>query len=180
MKVIDRSDLQVRRRIAGGEGDGSGGDACPAQDQRGVARPQGTACDIGAVEGTEGTTVTAPCPTANTFASINCQLMVLVERVNASLELGELKGTLQKQVKTAMKREERAESECGSGETRRAKAALRQAGRFVASFQARIGSRDGRFVIRPEVREALLAAAHPIRVGLKGLRSALSCPADAT
>ena len=53
-------------------------------------------------------------------------------------------------------------------------AALRQAGRFVASFQARIGSRDGRFVIRPEVREALLAAAHPIRVGLKGLRSALS------
>ena len=29
---------------------GSGGDACEASDQRGVARPQGTRCDIGAVE----------------------------------------------------------------------------------------------------------------------------------
>ena len=29
---------------------GSGGNACEATDQRGVARPQGAACDIGAFE----------------------------------------------------------------------------------------------------------------------------------
>jgi uncharacterized repeat protein (TIGR01451 family)/CSLREA domain-containing protein len=32
------------------ESPGSGGDACPGFDQRGVARPQGAACDIGAYE----------------------------------------------------------------------------------------------------------------------------------
>jgi hypothetical protein len=32
---------------------GSGGDACPAVDQRGGPRPDGAACDIGAVEGTD-------------------------------------------------------------------------------------------------------------------------------
>lgn len=31
---------------------GSGGSACEATDQRGVARPQGSACDIGAYEAT--------------------------------------------------------------------------------------------------------------------------------
>ena len=30
--------------------DAGGGEACPINDQRGVSRPQGTECDIGAVE----------------------------------------------------------------------------------------------------------------------------------
>jgi CSLREA domain-containing protein len=41
---------------------GSGGTACEATDQRGVARPDGPRCDVGAFEGTDTTTTPPPCP----------------------------------------------------------------------------------------------------------------------
>jgi CSLREA domain-containing protein len=41
---------------------GSGGIACEATDQRGVARPDGPRCDVGAFEGMDTTATPPPCP----------------------------------------------------------------------------------------------------------------------
>ncbi len=47
---------------------GGTGATCPATDQRGITRPQGTACDTGAFE-LEQTATTAPTPTATASAT---------------------------------------------------------------------------------------------------------------
>jgi hypothetical protein len=49
--------------------DAGGGPACPATDQRGVARPQGKACDIGAVEVIPSTPA-PPAPAATPFGYV--------------------------------------------------------------------------------------------------------------
>jgi hypothetical protein len=48
---------------------GSGGDACLTVDQRGVSRPQGARCDVGAFEDTAPVTITSTSSTSTTSTS---------------------------------------------------------------------------------------------------------------
>jgi hypothetical protein len=50
-KLADNGgDTQTEALLSGSPAVDAGGMACPATDQRGVARPQGAACDIGSFE----------------------------------------------------------------------------------------------------------------------------------
>jgi|GEM_PF-1494569 len=49
--------------------DAGDGSACPATDQRGLARPHGAACDIGAYEAAPGTAVTGPASAVTTTSA---------------------------------------------------------------------------------------------------------------
>lgn len=65
------------------------GEPCPATDQRGIPRPQGPACDIGAYE------VFVPPPTSSTPPTSSAKLRLLTKRVKISPKTG--KGKLRVQ-----------------------------------------------------------------------------------
>ncbi len=71
---------------------GSGGNACPTADQRGLARPIGSRCDIGAVEGTCGNGVVdagETCDDSNLTSGDGCDANCTVFCGNGMLDPGE-------------------------------------------------------------------------------------------
>ncbi len=155
---------------------GSGGTACEATDQRGVVRPQGPACDIGAFEGTVTTTTLPPsgCERAPTFPSIDCRLDVLIGAIGQAQNLKKLQAPLLKGVMRAKKQKEDAERLVGQRRVRPAKSALKHAIRSMISVGFRLRSLTARKTIQPpSTRTGLLDMATPIQQDMKMLLKSL-------
>lgn len=171
------------------------GTACEAVDQRGVGRPQGTRCDIGAYEQevsvpTTSTTTTvlqtsttvtttttlpgicagAPAPT---FVSIDCRLDVLVARVRSATDLGRLERSLEGIITKARAKKIQAEGFDAAGRRKQSLNALKKAIARTRSFIHKLRSLPGRKVIPPATSTELQDAANPILADMKTLRSAL-------
>jgi len=160
---------------------GSGGSACEATDQRGLCRPGGTTCDIGAFEkdgipcATTTTTTTLPpagCIGAPTFEDIDCRLDILVAMVQSAQDLGRLKNGLVKSITKARRQKQRAEGFAPSS-AKKAKKNLKKAAHTMWSFVHKLKSLSAKKVIPEETRNALRAKAEPIAADMKTLLSAL-------
>jgi len=175
---------------------GSGGTACEAVDQRGLCRPGGARCDIGAFElngiacATStttstasttivvGTTTTTTLPDdcgvpAATFASIICRLARLVAEVEASDDLGRLERGLERAVGKALTKAREAETRAGAGNTRKANKSLKKARQRLRGFIHKVSSLSGRKLLPDETRSGFRAAGDPLVVDLKTLRGTL-------
>jgi hypothetical protein len=132
---------------------GSGGTTCEAVDQRGVTRPQGTACDIGAFEagGEPTTTTTIPtgvCGTrAPTYESIDCRLDALIAQLDAATNLGKVKPALLRSSMGAREKKVAAEN---NSSVKKQKKLLKKAIGKMRSYNFRIGSRNAHRQITDE------------------------------
>jgi CSLREA domain-containing protein len=149
---------------------------CPATDQRGVARPQGPHCDIGAYEFTVATTTTtttlpggcdAPSPT---FASIDCRLDDLITQVQSATDLGKLQNTLLQSLTRARERKLAAE---GLSNKKVAKKRLKQAIRKMIAFNFRVRSLHARKTIPPSTRKSLGDQGTAIQKDMQALQRTL-------
>jgi hypothetical protein len=185
---------------------GSGGTACEATDQRGIARPEppGGLCDIGAFElvpgeitttttmsttlapttSTSTTSTTRPPPDCATeperptFVSIDCRLAALVARVGGATELGALQAALADRLAKTAAREDAAETRCRQASRRRTRKALRAVSAQLTRFHRTLRSRRAR-LIPPALVIDLLATADALRADLRALRRTVACPGDA-
>ncbi len=163
---------------------GSGGTACEPLDQRGLCRPGGARCDIGAFEAdgfvcTTTTTLTTSTTTttladdcgvpAPTFSSIICRLERLVVAVQAAPDLGRLERGLESSVTKALAKAREAQGRAEGGDVKKAKKSLRKAARRLGGFVHRVKSLSGRKVIPTETRTAFLGSAEPIVADMKTL-----------
>ena len=177
---------------------GSGGDACTADDQRGVARGQTDAgpCDIGAYEAvprpgtTTTTTAVSPTstttsttlpmctaePTPRTFGSVRCRLDLLLARLGAEPGLGSLTPKLAQTVGLARSREADAEKLCRASNLKKTKKRLQQCGRALIQYVRRLKTAKK---TDPALRASLVVDGTSIKDGAKTLRGAVQCPTDA-
>jgi hypothetical protein len=158
---------------------GSGGTACEATDQRGITRPQGSACDIGAFEASASTTTTtlsasttttlpgcgAPAPT---FQSIDCRLDILIAQVQMATDLANLKNTLLKSLTQARTRKLAAEGFVAT-KKKLAKKRLKEAIRKMITFNFRVRSRTARRKIPDLTRKSLMNQGTPIQKDMQSL-----------
>lgn len=162
--------------------------ACEGTDQRGVGRPQGLRCDIGAYEhdvSVPTTTVTTTLPTttplpdvcaaprAPTFVSIDCRLDVLVARVQSATDLGRLEHSLEGIVTKARAKKIQAAGFDARARRKQSLNALKKAIARMRSFIHKLRSLPGRKVIPPATSTELQNAANPILADMKTLRTAL-------
>jgi hypothetical protein len=152
------------------------GTGCEPADQRGVARPQGAACDIGAFElgvSTVTTTTLPGCAAVPTFESIDCRLDLLVALVEQGQGLRNLKTRLLRAVKNARTRKKKAEGLAAAGRRRPAKRELKKAVRQMVTFLQTARSRTGRRVIEGQIRMTLIDRGSPILTDMKSLLATL-------
>ena len=150
---------------------GSSDTACDASDQRGVTRPQGSACDIGAYE--VGTTTNPGCGVpAATFVSIDCRLDALIAQLQSATDLATLQDMLVKLATQARDRKVTAEGLVAT-KKKTAKKRLKQAIRKMISFNFRVRSRAARQKIPEATRRALTAQSVPIQQDLQALLKSL-------
>jgi hypothetical protein len=150
--------------------------ACEAVDQRGVARPQGPRCDIGAVEGPGGVTPTtattlppAGCgPPAPTFENIDCRLDELVAATQAA-DTKKLRKRLNAAITGARKFKIKAEMLAAAGKKKPAKGQLKKAIRKMVTFGQILRSLTGKRTIEGGVRASLLDPSKPILADMKAL-----------
>jgi hypothetical protein len=166
--------------------------ACEATDQRGIGRPQGVRCDIGAYERevsvpattvtttlpvTSSTTTTLPggcaAPAAPTFVSIDCRLDVLVARVQSAKDLGRLERSLEGIVTKVRAKKIQAEDFDARARRKQSLNALKKAIARMRSFIHKLRSLPGRKVIPLGTSTELQDAANPILDDMKTLRTAL-------
>src|SRR5579871_1502982 len=151
---------------------------CPASDQRGVARPQGPHCDIGAYERVVGspttTTTTLPpgCDQVPTFESIDCRLDALIATVQSASDTGRLGKRLVNLLVRTRKQKLHAEQLAGRGKAKPAKVTLKAAIQTLKSFIALLRSHDAKRIIPNSTRNALLATAQPLLADMKSLLAA--------
>src|SRR5262249_6007639 len=164
---------------------GSGGTACERLDQRGLCRPGGARCDIGAFEKdafvcpdsattttttttttlatTTTTTLAGECgPRAATFASIICRLERLTADVVAADDLGRLERGLEGAVNKALQKAREAQTRAQGGDAKKAKKSLRKAAARVRGFVHKVRSLSGRKVLPQGTRDAFVGAGKPI------------------
>jgi hypothetical protein len=165
---------------AGDPGAPGSGTGCEPVDQRGVARPQGPRCDIGAVEGPGGVTVTttttlplAGCgPPAPTFENIDCRLDELVAATQAA-DTKKLRKRLNAAITGARKFKIKAETLAGAGKKKPAKGQLKKAIRKMVTFGQLLRSLTGKRTIDDPVRASLLDPSRPILADMKTLLRSL-------
>jgi hypothetical protein len=165
---------------------GSGGSACEATDQRGLCRPGGTTCDIGAFEKdgfacattstTSSSTTTTlpggPCAGTPTFVDIDCRLDLLVAMTQSAQDLGRLKTRLVRVVTKARAQKQKAEG-FASSNVKKAKKNLRKAAHTMRSFVHGLKSLSARKIVPEATRNAFLAKAEPISADMTALLSML-------
>jgi hypothetical protein len=162
---------------------GSGGSACETTDQRGLCRPGGTTCDVGAFEKdafacattSSTTTTTLPggqCAGIPTFVDIDCRLDLLVAMTQSAQDLGRLKARLVKVVTKARTQKQKAEG-FASSNVKKAKKNLRKAAHTMRNFIHGLNSRSARKIIPEATRNAFLAKAEPISADMSSLLSTL-------
>ncbi len=156
---------------------GSDGTACEAVDQRGVMRPQGAACDIGAFE----TSATAPpggCERAATFVSIDCRLDALIARIEGAAGFSRPQTQMQlvHQLTKAKGKKLDAETLCAKPDVKHARSRLKQVIRGMIQFGHRLRSNTVRRRIETGLRTELITSGDQIQADLKTLRGALRCP----
>jgi hypothetical protein len=150
--------------------------ACPATDQRGVPRPQGPHCDIGAYEVVVGTTTTSTtlpgCAAVATYESIDCRLDELVASLDAAQDLGRLKTGLVKAATKARTKKQQAEGFVATGKQKKQKSAMKKAAKALSSFLHKLGSRSATKVPQG-TRQMLTGEATPILADMKTLLGTL-------
>lgn len=204
--LADNGGLTETRAIPAGSPAENAGDpgavgsptACAATDQRGVPRPQGGGCDIGAFEiVSTATTTTTVAPTTSTttvtpttstttttvpgacdvrsatFVSILCRLDVLVGQVQASGDLGRLKKGIEGAVTKARLKTQQGREQDAGGRTKKANTALKKAIRRMITFSHKLRSLNARRIIPPATSEAFLGQAAPIEEDMRALRVSL-------
>lgn len=123
----------------------------------------------GPLGGATTTTTTIPaagCVVEPTFASLNCRLAALLERVRAATDLGGVQPSLVKAAEKALERKEQAEE---ATTPRRAKSLLKKAIRKLVAFRQNASRRS----IPRATRDVLRADALGILNDLKTLRGSL-------
>jgi hypothetical protein len=158
---------------AGDPGAPGTGTACEASDQRGVARPQGPRCDIGAVESPGGTTTTTTLPLgcglpAPTFENIDCRLDLLLDATRAA-DTKKLRKRLVAAVTGARKFKVKAEMLAAAGKKKPSKGELKKAIRKMVTFGQILRSLTGKRTIDGPVRTSLLDPSKAILADMKTL-----------
>jgi CSLREA domain-containing protein len=119
-------------------------------------------------------------PDGPTFASILCRVAVLRATTAATAELGELLTKLDRSLGTALDGTQAADAFCAGADKKHAKARLKQVLRQLVHYSHRLRAAKARKMAPEEIREPLAAEADAIRGNATTLRSALSCPDDAS
>jgi hypothetical protein len=117
-------------------------------------------------------------PVAATFDSIDCRLVALLARVNATSDLGTFGPKLANNIGRAKDDEEAGAGFCASSDLKRTRQQLKQAVRALIDYVHRLNGHAARKKLR-ELRQELVAAGEPIKADLKSLKNAVSCPANA-
>ncbi len=166
-------------------------------DQRGVPRPQGPECDIGAVETavetttttvtttsatsppTTTTTLAAVCVRTLDFPSLLCRIDELLAGTNAATDLGKQARGMGKAAGKARSAAARGRAQCAEG-ARKSKAkasrALRSVGRKLLAYRRQLTSLRARRQLPAEVRERFLALVGPLLDDTRAFRRSVVCP----
>jgi hypothetical protein len=125
------------------------------------------------------TTLPDPCasvPVGPTFASIECRLDDLGVSVGALGALTPRGPALRDRLGQATGLERTAHARCGGGDAKRAKKSLKAAFKKLGRLRAQLGAKG---LKKLPGRDALLADVNAVRLDVRSLKSALSCPAAA-
>ena len=112
-----------------------------------------------------------------TLASLACRIATLVVAVEGEGQLGSIQAKLVNALQVANARRQTAETECTSGNTKRARKRLRQTGKKLAQFSHRLRSNSTRKKIPEDAREPLALGGDAIRTDAKTLQRTLACSA---
>jgi hypothetical protein len=124
---------------------------------------------------TTTTTIPGGCGSTVTLAQLNCRLAALRARLG-EVDVGMLASKLRSQLEKATAKKEQAEVKCASGDTKRARNALKKSERKLTGFSHTIRSLKGRRTITdPALREELTTAADGTRTDMKALRGGAIC-----
>ena len=104
--------------------------------------------------------------------------MALVGDVQAESRLGDIRTKLAKALQVARDRNQTAESECGSGDTKHARKRLQQTGQKLAQVAHRLRSNSTRKKVPEAAREPFALDADAIRKDAKTLLGTLACSAS--
>ncbi len=104
--------------------------------------------------------------------------MALVDAVQAESRLGDIRTKLAKTLQVARDRNNTAESECGSGDSKHARKRLQQTGQKLAQVAHRLRSNSTRKKVPEAGREPFALDADAIRTDAKTLRGTLACSAS--
>jgi hypothetical protein len=105
-----------------------------------------------------------------TYASIDCRLAALIQKVTEADDVGRLEGSLLRLLERAQEHAQRSERLLGQGRARTAQTALKQAIRKLTSFLRRVHSLAGRQTIGP-VGPMLADATTAVRTDMQLLLS---------
>src|SRR5262245_53585516 len=117
-------------------------------------------------------------PVSATFASIDCRLAALLERVRTTSNSGTFGSKITKNIGEAKDAEEAGAGFCTSSDLKRTRQQLNKAIRALIDYVHRLKGHAGRRKLQG-LREEFITAADPIKSDLKRLKSTVSCPADA-
>jgi hypothetical protein len=178
--------------------DAATGPGCPAIDQRGLPRPAGPACDIGAVEvqttsttlpggsttvtstPSTSTTVTTsstlpdPCaglPSAATFPSIACRLDDLGLQIIALGDDAPRGAALRERMGQATQLAANASGSCAASDTKSARKMLKGSLKKLRRVHELLNASK-----TVPTRDELLAAVDALRTDVRALRATLACP----
>ena len=104
--------------------------------------------------------------------------MALVDDVTAESRLGDLRTKLVKALQVARDRNQTAESECGSGDTKHARKRLQQTGQKLTQVAHRLRSNSTKKKVPEAGREPFALDADAIRMDANTLKGKLACSAS--
>jgi hypothetical protein len=128
------------------------------------------------------TTLAATCetiPDGPTFASIECRLAALDDRVLAEDRLGDFQSKLQDKLDQVLQRTAEAIDACRDVNVARARTRLKQVAKGLAAYRHRLAGRAARRKLDPGVRANFVDAGGAIKTDVQTLRGAVRCPDDA-
>jgi hypothetical protein len=144
-------------------------------DQRGIARPIGAHCDIGAFEAptttsTSTTTLPPGCPDAVTLAAVACRVDALADRVDALVPTGKIRTKLDTKLAAAASNIQKAVGLVAQGKTKPAGKAVKRALGAIRGLRGRLRSKAAAKVIASDVVTTLGGAAERVLEELAMLR----------
>jgi hypothetical protein len=115
---------------------------------------------------------------AATFASVDCRLVALLARVNATSGLGTFAPKLMQNLGKAKDDGEAGARFCAASDLKHTRQQLKEAIRALIDYVHRLNGHAARKKV-PGLRQELVAAGEPIEADLKSLKRTVHCPADA-
>ena len=117
-------------------------------------------------------------PVAATFASVDCRLVALLARMDATPGLGAFGPKLAQNIGDAKDDVEAGVQFCAASDLKHTRQRLKRAMRALIDYVHRLNGHAARRKLRGLGQE-FVAAGGPIKADLKSLKSAVNCPGDA-